>query len=1268
MGPSMSVNLTETNYRIVRNNDPTFQAMSRVADTNNIYDIYQEYVKSGSNRNDFKSQLKLFDYNKGVLNDGKYVDMSNFFMESHEQPDGSVLSTAIPYFKFKTNSILRFKNPTKMQSTYVTRSKKESIYELRTISDGISGETIRVLPDSKTNRDVTYNSFPLQRVDKLAMYEMDSLFVYIDGKKIPDNEIFVYTNKSFTDVFIPEKYIPGDIHDESSTINTVIHIDYRQPGSEEFYWRSKINDGSRSLTIDLKEPKYNYRTEFSKEYSTDKLLIFYNGELRRPESSSLSEDNVLTINFSDPIYSADVEIYILNDIIYRYIKPDSSNLNVLGSSVHFYIPDNYFADVVSGPIPKPAVSFFYKGKRMNDSKIIQTSRFSFEYILDKEEYRQVTVIRGMTPVKDEVYYTKNLDNEYIRLGYIDEFDPNVIYFLKNASEPFDETKVDFIIEDINSKVDDPKYTMYGDDYYLLNMLGVERSVDKMKGGLSYSIFDDPTYDLGFKEILSKNGKLFDIPSAVERFDNISKNTRSPKERLLELIRERPTLIRRLFEQFKHKSKRILVVGNLNDVKLSSVYKLNDSIESAFYKIYLNHYIVDNKYVTVTRENDHDNITIDKSALLDGPNVIELFQFDLSYKAKLAYRDNVKTGGFTYYLNDNNEKIYRKTYDIDDLPFDKGLLKDDITAIEKVAKGWYDQRSEEYYYVYPGPEQYGWRTPKYFKVVSKTDTEITIDIKLFEEANDTTGGYFYLLAKQYNVAETISIDNEDGSYMDENDLLIPVYSSITNYKYDDSGEKVIDCIDKYIPYINNSEPIITIDSREQIFGKDYTFYNPEKNIHVTTSYVILKKQPKKGSNIIVQFNSNKTNILVVGYDDLEIDNRYGLVYLSELRYPVSPEYMNIFVNGAKMSIRDMDILSDKLVRFHNINRPIRSILITTNSEYKDSELQEFIDLYKPSKFEKVLEDIFWNCDPSKTRDPLKPSVDMVYKVNPYYSEFVGDAEEKYQNQYYAEYVKTIKDNRKKYDERSIFRDIFPSPDPLENEYDLRLDAYNNAEKFFNIYKINHGFVEDVDSLKQKENTYFEEESINFVTDTLEIMYLNWLSNSGKTRTYGFKTENIDPMVLNYFSVFENIILNNRIDIVIDSSRFYDGLYPDVSNPPFEVNPLTGEKRIIYPGVNMDSRRALFFEMLLQFLESRKDSESGWYNGDTGEDLMMENIYNNKLSNILYPSDFPLTPDENGIRETGTNVDIVNYTTPDSENQALKDAIRAAEALGVAPPSL
>lgn len=1264
----MSVNITENNYKVVRNNDPSFQAMSRVADANNIYDVYQEYIKSGTNRNDFTSQLKLFDNNKGILNDGKYVDMSNFFMESQVSTlTGTMNTETIPYFKFKTNAVLRCKDQKNINKTYITRTKTESIYQLNVVTNNLSGETVRVLPDNKTNVEASYSSYPLQRVDRLGIFEMDSLFVYIDGKKIPDNEVFVYTNKSFTDVFIPEKYIPGNIHDDKSVIDTSIHIDYRQPGSERFYDRIYANDGETTLTFDLKDSKYEYRINLAKEYSDKNLLVFKNGVLIRPVSSSLSEDNVLTLEFDKPLYKADIEVYILNDVVYRHETPDETMMNVLGSSVHFYIPDNYFADVRSGPIPKPAISFFYKGERVNDSKIVQTSRFSFEFVIDPDEYTRVNVVYGMNPLKDEVYYTKNLDNEYVRLGYINTFDPNVIYYYKKPSAKFEEDQIDFIVEDIGARVDETGYTMYGDDYYLLNMIGVKRCVDKMKGSLSYSIFDDPTYNLGFKEILSKNGTLFDIPSAIERFDNISKNTRTPKERVMELIRERPPLIRKLLEQFKHKSKKILVIGNKNDVNVSSVFKLENSNDTAFYKIYINHLVVDDKYLTTIRENDHDVITISKDALKEGSNAIEIFQFDLSYKAKMYYRDNVKTGGFTYYLNANGEKIYRKTYNLDDLPFEKGLLNDDIAAIEKIAKGWYDKRNEEYYYVYPGPENYGWRTTKYFKVVSKTESELTIDVKLFEEADDTTGGYFYLLAKQYNIAENIVFINDDGSYMSENDLLIPVYSSITNYKYNDAGERVIDCVDKYIPYINNSEPIISINSKEQIFGKDYTFYNPETNKELTCSYIILKQQPAEGSDIIIQFNSNKTNILIVGYDDLNIDNRYGLVYLSELPYPISPEYMNIFVNGEKMSAWDMDILSDKLVRFYNIYRPIRSILITTNCEYKDSEMKDFIDLYKPSKFEKILEEIFWNCDPSKIVDAFRPSVDMVYKVNPYYSEFVGKDEEKYDNPYYAEYIDKIKHDRNKYDEHSVFTSIFPYPQVGEEDYDLKVEAYTNAEKFFSVYKTNHGFVEDVDSVKQAENPYSPEDEHNFITDTLEIMYLNWLAKSGKTRTYGFKDLNIDPLVLVYFSVFENIIINNRIDIVVDSSRFYDGLYPDVSNPIFEYNEDTGENKLVYPGADQNVRRRMFYEMLIQFLESRQEDEPTWYDSETGEDKMIRAMCDNKLANILYPMDFPLNPDKNGIRETGTDVDIVNYTTIDEENRALQDAIRAAEAFGVAPPS-
>ena len=58
------------------------------------------------------------------------------------------------------------------------------------------------------------------------------------------------------------------------------------------------------------------------------------------------------------------------------------------------------------------------------------------------------------------------------------------------------------------------------------------------------------------------------------------------------------------------------------------------------------------------------------------------------------------------------------------------------------------------------------------------------------------------------------------------------------------------------------------------------------------------------------------------------------------------------------------------------------------------------------FEKLLEEIFWNCDPSKPNEANKPNVDFVYKMNPYYSDFVGDDEENYSNQYYKEYTDYI----------------------------------------------------------------------------------------------------------------------------------------------------------------------------------------------------------------------------------------------------------------------
>ena len=102
------------------------------------------------------------------------------------------------------------------------------------------------------------------------------------------------------------------------------------------------------------------------------------------------------------------------------------------------------------------------------------------------------------------------------------------------------------------------------------------------------------------------------------------------------------------------------------------------------------------------------------------------------------------------------------------------------------------------------------------------------------------------------------------------------------------------------------------------------------------------------------------------------------------------------------------------------------------------------------------------------------------------------------------------------------------------------------------------------------------------------------------------------------------------------------------------------KVIYPGMSYNERRRMMFEMLIQTLESRQSEEDiKQFDEETKKDNLVISMCNNKLSNILYPEDFPLAPDKNGVRWTGSDVDICNYTISDSENSALQAAILAEQ---------
>ena len=1135
----MSVKITENSYINLREHEPSYQAMIRNGDTSNTYDITQRFIKN-KEINDFEDNFKNWDwnFNKGLLSDGTYINKSNFFITSKSvvvNEKRTLVVDNVKYFKFKMNCVLEKKNSLQVKNTYISKENNENIYELAWKLDE-DGKTVYYYDTSSNNVDdngkisITnqYSSYPLQRMDKLSNYEMGSLFLYLNGIKIPDNEIFVYATNTFTDLFIPLSYI-GDLNDNDFETDITFNVDIRQAGSEDFYFIAKEFSG-KEIIIDMSKADYLYDRWKSNEVTTDKTVVFNNGKLIRVNSVEYVDEEHKKVKFTfEKSITGQIELYVLNNIIYRY-KYDSSKtmVNKNNTKLHFFLDENKFdQDFVNGPITKNAVSFYNDGKRIDDNLITQTSRYSFEFDIKTTQ--------------------------------------------------IDESKIDFFVEDIDYRVDDKDYILYGDDYYLLNMLGVARCVNRMKGGNSYSIFDDPNYQISFKDVLSNNGTLFDVSKAKEYYNNLEKEYKTDSDRCKQLIKKNQSLLREMMQQFATPAKRFIVKGNANDVKISSVKKLESEDALIYYKIYCNHYLIDSVHYTTERNGDYDIITVDKSVLKPGTNLFEVFQYDLTYYNQSIFRDNINNG-FEPVYNGTSIIGYTKTYNKSDLPFGEEFLLDDISAIEEIRRDWFTKYDDEYYIVYPSEENKGFRTVKSFEIENVDADKVKITISLHMATQ--TKGYFYLLYKNYNIVNSFVYHNTDNSYMSDNDLIFPIYSSYVEYGYREDGTQYVKDVVDYIPYINNSEPMVTRNGKELIIGEDYLYITPEKSKSVATSYIILKTQTDENDSIVVQFNSAKTNILVLGYNSLNIDNKYGLIYLSELKYPVDPNYMNIFVNGEKVSKYDISILSDKLIRVYNIHRPINTLLITTNLDYKESELSEYIDLYKPSEFELLLEKIFTNCDPCKIIDTSKPNVDYVYTVE--------------------------EDN----------------------------PAYN----------INHGFDITVDDVFKKENPLNGSETEEDTKDILQVMYINWLNKSGKTRSDNYPELNINPKVLKYFSIFENTVVGNRLDIFMDSGRTYNGVPEDICGEPIKMTK-DMKKLLLYPGANIDIKRKFFYDNI--FVPTINDSEDiqASIRDDTIIDPVFEALKKNKKSNILYAEDFPLEPDKNGIMWTGSNKTILCFPDPE-----------------------
>ena len=159
-----------------------------------------------------------------------------------------------------------------------------------------------------------------------------------------------------------------------------------------------------------------------------------------------------------------------------------------------------------------------------------------------------------------------------------------------------------------------------------------------------------------------------------------------------------------------------------------------------------------------------------------------------------------------------------------------------------------------------------------------------------------------------------------------------------------------------------------------------------------------------------------------------------------------------------------------------------------------------------------------------------------------------------------------------------------------------------------------------------------------------MYINWLNKSGKTRSDNYPELDINPKVLKYFSIFENTIVGNRLDIFMDSEKVYNGVPEDICGEPIKVT-TEMKKLLLYPGANKIIRRKFFYDNIFVPTINESEDIQASIRDSTIIDPVFEALKKNKNSNILYAEDFPLEPDKNGIMWTGSNKTIVCFPDPE-----------------------
>ena len=774
-----------------------------------------------------------------------------------------------------------------------------------------------------------------------------TMYVYINGRKVPDNDIIVTVMEGSMDVYLPyamlEKCATVEGYKNPEYVEVFFDIfDQKVKSFDYFDYCQEIPAPSNGHTAVNTSYSIQELVNINKDTFTEsKVAVYYKGELLDTENYNLDLESK-SISFSNITLKEGDSFEIVYDNDCLKVKTITENLRF------FRISDNIHT---ATPINLELLEIYLNGVRQFSDDVKQRTSRVFELKNEIPEGSKL-VIRYFYNTNNAIPYSDDF-NEY--LNYFSYEDQNSIF-----------NQLDDQINEV---------TLGGKTFPIPTKNAIYNEVEDYFKSNSSFVFKD---DINFKAPVHNTSNY---SSFISQFNN---KTNYFKQCMKDLMDQNVNLTRYILKEFMYYDNVIVNINQSyideNTLPSSSTTENEEIGNTVISSVYKRDIKTDRFYQQKEQQEDGtvEIVNTDKVvrfAVLDSSGLPLTFTID-TVKFKVVIPTSMRSEEFNilcfldeYKIHNNDLFIYRDVatffiyikkslFDKFDFTNSSHKLRIKLTKIInngiKYKKLTFEDRDNS------GSDN---APNKYYTIPIKdlgNDIQIE-DLVLYKRVkngnvysyqkleNSTTNYRFYKTSEtSTNIKlEFGSIQPQDAvflvyntKYFDYKQVTVssrnPDSFKIHFYKTMNESESTT-----YLPIDTNYNYDIYCNGKRLIVNLDYEF---NKQVLLDGNYVtflILKTVIEENTNIEI-YTTERIEDEGIHYE--YIDSKYGLVYLHKLDVPFSKDYCDVFANGSIVEDKDIEVISDKLIRV-NVESPLLELYVVKKFDLNKIIKEDLLNFYR-----------------------------------------------------------------------------------------------------------------------------------------------------------------------------------------------------------------------------------------------------------------------------------------------------------------------------------